>query len=336
MTITDTQSIRMQGARKVVQTNGRVTSADKVLVVTDDALYPIGQMIADAASEQGAEVVLSVISQRKNDGQEPPAAVAAAMKASTVLFCPVQTSITHTRAIRNALDNGVRALMMTQFNEELLTRPAVLQTDFAAQHQVCKSLGQVLSNGNQIHLTSEGGTDLKFSIEGRGCNVMNNIPDPGELAPFPTIEVNVVPVHGSASGRIVADASVPYLGIGVLEEPIECLVENGYITSMTGGAQAGVLKRKLDSFSDRNCFNIAEMGIGLNPHAELTGVMLEDEGVVGTVHIGIGTSLMLGGEVVAPMHYDLLMFAPTISVDGVVIQRDKEILNLESGIKSHE
>ena len=56
--------------------------------------------------------------------------------------------------------------------------------------------------------------------------------------------------------------------------------------------------------------------MGLNPNARLTGEMLEDEGVMGTIHIGIGTSHTLGGEIVAPTHYDLLMWEPTIAVDG--------------------
>ena len=87
-----------------------------------------------------------------------------------------------------------------------------------------------------------------------------------------------------------------------------------------------ILKADLNSQNDRNCFNVAELGVGLNPNARLNGTMLDDEGVMGTIHIGIGTSHTLGGDVVAPTHYDLLMWSPEIEVDGVVIQRDQEIL----------
>jgi leucyl aminopeptidase (aminopeptidase T) len=124
----------------------------------------------------------------------------------------------------------------------------------------------------------------------------------------------------------VADASVPYLGIGILDQPIECSVQDGYITSMRGGKQAQILTAALDSHNDRNCYNVAELGIGLNPNAQLTGRMLDDEGVMGTIHIGIGTSHTLGGRVVAPTHYDLLMWQPIIEVDGRVVQRGREVL----------
>ena len=53
--------------------------------------------------------------------------------------------------------------------------------------------------------------------------------------------------------------------------------------------------------------------------------MLEDEGVISTAHIGIGTSITLGGVVKAPTHYDLLMWNPRIEVDGRVIVDGNEI-----------
>jgi leucyl aminopeptidase (aminopeptidase T) len=248
------------------------------------------------------------------------------MRQAHVIFSAVSVSITHTRAMRNALDSGARAILMTAYTEEILTSAALLETDFQAQAALCRRLGTVLARGERLRLRSPHGTDLTFSITGRTANVLTNIPDPGELAPVPDIEVNVVPVEGSSQGRLVADASVPYLSIGILDQPIECSVEDGYITSMRGGKQAQILRAALDSHNDRNCYNVAELGIGLNPNAQLTGRMLDDEGVMGTIHIGIGTSHTLGGNVVAPTHYDLLMWQPTIEIDGRVVQRGREVL----------
>jgi len=202
----------------------------------------------------------------------------------------------------------------------------LLETDFEAQAALCRRMGTALTDGEMLRLSSPRGTDLSFSIADRRVNVLTNIPDPGELAPVPDIEVNVVPLEKSANGTLIADASVPYLGIGVLNEPIVCEIENGFITKMDGGDQAAVLRGALEVHNDRNCFNVAELGIGLNPNAKLTGRMLDDEGVLGTIHIGIGTSHTLGGFVVAPTHYDLLMWDPMIEIDGRVVQRGAEVL----------
>ncbi len=316
----------VRGIRRLVEVNGRVSERDAVVVVTDPDLERYAVLVADAARGRGAVVTTCVMPVRDQDGQEPPESVARAMVGATVIFSPVGVSITHTRAMRAALDAGARAILMTAYSDEILTSAALLETDFHWQVPVCRRVGAAFSDGRRVRLTSPGGTDLTFSIEGRAANVLTNVPDPGELAPVPDIEVNVVPVTGSARGRLVADASVPYLRIGILEEPIVCVIEDGYITDMTGGVQADTLREHLVSFADRRCFNVAELGVGLNPNARLTGVMLEDEGVLGTIHIGIGTSHTLGGEIVAPTHYDLLMWEPSIEVNGRLIQRDKDIL----------
>jgi leucyl aminopeptidase (aminopeptidase T) len=315
-----------RGARTLVEVNGRVAEGDEVVVVTDPDMEAYAERVRVAAETMGAQVTTCVMPARRQDGQEPPATVAEAMARADVIFSPVRISITHTRAMRSALDAGARAILMTAYTDDILASPALLETDFHGRVPVCRSVGAAFTGGSAVRLTSPRGTDLRFSIEGRVANVLTNVPDPGELAPVPDIEVNVVPVTGSAQGVLMADASVPYLGIGILDEPIVCRVESGYIVQMEGGPQAKALEEHLRSHGDRNCFNVAELGVGLNPNARLTGEMLEDEGVLGTIHIGIGTSHTLGGEIVAPTHYDLLMWDPTIEVDGSAIQRGKEIL----------
>ncbi|MEE2669995.1 MAG: leucyl aminopeptidase [Gemmatimonadota bacterium] len=314
------------GAQRLVHVNARVQPGEIVVVVTDPTMQRYADAVGTAAREAGADVTLCVIPLRSQDGQEPPPPVARAMAEAAVIFSPVRVSITHTRAMRTALEAGARVCMMTAYTDAIMTSSALLETDFEGQAEVCRRLGAAFTEGESVLLTSPRGTDLHFGIEDRVANVLTNIPEPGELGPIPDIEVNVVPVTGSAEGTIVADASVPYLGIGILEDPVVCSVREGYIVEMTGGKQADFLREHLESFSDPHCFNVAELGVGLNPNARLTGEMLEDEGVMGTIHIGIGTSHTLGGEIVAPTHYDLIMWEPTITVDGRVVQRNKQVL----------
>lgn len=54
--------------------------------------------------------------------------------------------------------------------------------------------------------------------------------------------------------------------------------------------------------------------------------MLEDEGVLGVVHIGIGSSLTLGGVVKAGIHYDLLMYRAGLDIDGIPILRNGQLV----------
>ena len=75
------------------------------------------------------------------------------------------------------------------------------------------------------------------------------------------------------------DASISYLGIGSLKEPFTCTIEKGFITNISGGGeQVKILQDAITVHDDPNCWNITELGVGLNPSASMAGRMLEDGG----------------------------------------------------------
>ncbi len=316
-----------RGALRLAEVNGRIKAGERILVITDYDTTTLAERVARAAASLGGEVVTAVMPPRKMHGEEPPAAVAAAMRESDVIFIPVSVSMTHTVAVKEALAARARILAMSDWSDEMFLSPGLLETDFNAQAEVCRRLGRAFTDGDHFRLTSPRGTDLRFEAGGRRANVMTNIPGPGEISPVPTIEVNVPPIEGTADGKLVVDASIPYLGIGSLREPFTCTIEKGFITKIEGGGeQVKILQDAIAAHGDPNCWNIAELGVGLNPGSRMTGRMLEDEGVLNTIHIGIGTSLMLGGTLKAATHYDLIMWDPTIEIDGKVVQRGLDIL----------
>ncbi len=182
------------------------------------------------------------------------------------------------------------------------------------------------ANGSRVIVMTDFTEEMMIHGGLRRGNALYCIVEPGEFSTVPTVEANVSPVEGSANGRIVADASIPYLGIGVLSEPVIVEVRDGLIVSIDGGIQARMLKDNLAAQNDPNVYNIAEIGTGLNPKCRMCGLMLEDEGVISTSHIGIGTSITLGGTVKAAVHYDLLMWKPTIKVDGVAVIDGKNVM----------
>ena len=313
------RSLLMQrGAQTLVDVSTRVKPGEKVLIVTDFTKMTIAEAIAAVAQDRGAEVMVMVMQPRERAGQEPPAPVAEAMRAADVVFVPVSRSVTHTHAVKNAAAAGARLIVMTDFTEEMMAHGGI-EADFAAIKPVCQAMAKRLEEACQIHLTASGGTDLRFDSTGRRGNALYCLVEPGEFSTIPTVEANTTPLEGTAEGVIVCDASIPYLDIGLVDAPVVCTVEKGFITRIEGGRAADVLRRDLESHNDRNSFNIAELGLGLNPHCRLCGIMLEDEGVIGTAHIGIGTNITLGGVTKAPCHYDLLMRDPVIKADGKMI-----------------
>jgi len=136
------------------------------------------------------------------------------------------------------------------------------------------------------------------------------------------MEANIGPLEGTTEGTAVIDAAIPHPLLGVIIEPITLMIEGGLITQINGGEQATILRNVLEEMNDPAIYNIAELGIGLNPCSRICGSMLEDEGVYGTGHIGIGDNLAYGGHVKSKGHIDLIMYKPTIEIDGTCIQVD--------------
>jgi leucyl aminopeptidase (aminopeptidase T) len=312
---------KLLGARKLLSVCVRVQPGEDILIITDDAEMQVAGYLAQAANEVSAVPTICLIPIRAAHGQEPPTPVAAALRVADVFFTPVRVSITHTQAIKEAACSGARGLVMTAFTPEMLVSGGI-EADFRAQAPICKSLAERFESGKRVHLTAPGGTDLYLDATGRRGNALTGLVEAGQFSTTPTIEANFSPLEGSAQGVIVADASIPYLEIGVLEQPVRATVCNGYVTGIDGGAQAEILRQNLAAQRDRNVYNVAELGVGLNPKSRLCGLMLEDEGVLGLVHIGIGTNVTLGGTIKAKTHYDLIIRGATLTVDGEVVLRD--------------
>ena len=313
-----------RGARTIVEDCAGVKKGERAVIVTDQPLINIAEAMAAAVYAAGAEPVIVIISPRSSDGQEPPDAAAAAMKNSDVFFNVVQTSITHTRATRDAAAAGSRGMMMTQFTEDMMIHGGI-EADFVAIAPQVEAVAQALAGAECIRLTTPHGTDLTYSAKGRRGNALTCRITPGKFTTVPTIEANVSPLEGTAEGVIVANASIPYIGIGLLREPVVARVEKGMIVSITGGEQADQLAKNWASKNDPLVYNVAEMGVGLNPHCKFIGAMLEDEGVYGSVHIGTGTNITLGGNIKAACHYDLIMTEPTVIADGRVILENGKV-----------
>ncbi len=313
-----------RGAKTLLDTCVAVKPGESVLIVTDMVKFAIARVIAAAAVERGAETIVTIMQPRSRHGQEPPPPVAQAMKKADVIFVPVSHSVTHTHAVKDASAAGARIIVLTEFTEEMMIHGG-LEADFNELKPICQRVADKFAKGKRARITTPAGTDLAMDIAGRPGNALYCIVGPGQFSPVPNVEANVSPVERTANGRIVVDASIPYLGIGLIEQPIHVEVREGFITRIEGGRQAEVLRRDLESHGDKNSFNIAELGVGLNPKCKMIGIMLEDEGVLGSAHIGVGTNITLGGTIKAPCHYDLLVWYPRIEIDGEVVIDGREV-----------
>ncbi len=315
-----------EGAKILVGDCAGVSSGEDVLIVTDAERFPVAQALCDEAGARGARATIVVCPPRSIDNEEPPRAVAEAMRASDAVFLPVTHALAHTQATRAAVSAGARVLSMTAFTTGQMQRGG-LMADFRARKPLCDALAERLSLAREVRVSNKAGTELTFSVDGRAGNSHACVLDGPGFTAVPNIEANISPVEGTTKGILVVDGSIPYYGIGVMEEPVTFRIEDGFVREISGGRQADFLRALLAEQDDEWVYNVAQFAMGLNPECrDFTGEMLNDEGVNGTIHIGIGTSANLGGNVRAKTHFDAIIRAPTVWFDVEVIVRDGEML----------
>ena len=74
----------LERSKKILADCMGIRPGEQVLIVTDDGKENIGRVLYQAAREMGAEALLMQMLPREVSGQEPPAAVAQAMKSADV------------------------------------------------------------------------------------------------------------------------------------------------------------------------------------------------------------------------------------------------------------
>ncbi|MBA3064791.1 hypothetical protein FP803_05115 [Candidatus Woesearchaeota archaeon] len=91
----------------------------------------------------------------------------------------------------------------------------------------------------------------------------------------------------------------------------------------TGEIDSGIVREKTNGTI---VFDCSFPGIGTNPKAKITGNVLEDEKVLGTVHFAFGNDLSYNGTNNIPLHLDGVIKEPTIEVDGKTIMKNGKLL----------
>jgi leucyl aminopeptidase (aminopeptidase T) len=196
------------GAARVVEVCATVAPGETVLLVTDDPSRPVADAVADAARAVTDEVLMTVMPPVRHNGNEPPAAVAAAMQHADVIFHITHRSITHTQAAAAAKTPPTRWISLTKFTPEDLASPAIF-ADFARIRPHCDALAAAFTDATTARVTAPTGTDLTIDLGGCAGNSHPGIADsPGSHTALVHIEANVSPV-GRSPTSTSAGWSVP-------------------------------------------------------------------------------------------------------------------------------
>ena len=353
-------------AQVVVQDVVKVKKNERVLIIANPATAEIAQDLYSASCETGAVTTLMYQPDKTSFDNANPEVLAAIASEPEVCFSisniklgkdPGATAKPYKKEdgqeythIFDYLMDGkksMRGAWTPGITPDMMNRTAAI--DYKELQARCASLTEIFKGAVSVRVTAPGGTDLVVPVNGRALMADDgDFSKPGTGGNIPAGEVFISPVVGGSQlkdadgkvleqqsdgceGTIVYDGSMTFSdGDSILETPITCKVEKGFVTDISGGAEArrllktimeaelrpfvlekeGKLPQGQASVYKKNARNIGELGIGLNPAANITGNMLEDEKAFHTCHFAIGENY--DNDAPSLIHLDGVVREPTI------------------------
>ena len=320
----NSEQLLATSAKMVVETCMDIRRGENVLIVCDPTTGVIGQALHEAVTERSERVLLIVMPKGRHHGEEPPTPVASLMRQQQVILAPTRYSLTHTRAIRQALRDGARVATMPGMTEEMFTHGG-MSANFNEIKRKISNLGPYLRRRRIINVKSDNGTDITFEVNWREWKLDDNgiCNRPRMLTNLPAGKAFIMPREGTMNGKVVIDGS---WDATLLDEEIELEIENGIVIDVKGGTTAanirqefGEVARKLRSKDRENVWTVAEFGFGVNEQARLGGNVLEDEKRLGTCYFAIGDNSALGGNSAVGIHIPGVIKTPSVWLDDTQI-----------------
>lgn len=156
-------------------------------------------------------------------------------------------------------------------------------------------LASTLAAEGEVHVTSPGGTDLRFSLARRPVHVDDTRATADDAAEgivtfLPGGLVEVSADEDSAEGTVVYD--LPIRRAGSVVRNLRLRFEGGRVVSSRGTGSRAAFAEHLKA--GRDAGNFAFIGFGLNPELEFG--FTQDDKVLGGVTIGIGDNERKGGR----------------------------------------
>lgn len=203
-----------------------------------------------------------------------------------------------------------------------------VMTDYDCMYEQGRRIADVLENASRVRVYTDR-TDLTFSVKGRPVYIDDGVISEEDIRigdignNLPAGEVFCAPLEHCCEGRAFFGAAF-YKGEKITG--INTVFKKGKMVEVSCETNEKLFKEAL-AHAHGGKDVIGEFGIGLNPEVkEVTGYVLTDEKIIGSIHIALGENRGFGGKNESSLHWDLVMMHPTVEVDGVVIMDEGKIM----------
>ncbi len=304
----------LEGAETVVTQCLDISRDENVLILNDGNDQDLLDALMEKAQESAGLVAYKEYEEPENHGEEPPEEVADAMKDFDVVIAPTKKSISHTDARTEACESGARVTTMPGINKEIWN--SSLKADYEQVAYISEKVYELLEDTDEVRITTPSGTDLKLDIDIDYFHTDTGlIHEPGEFGNLPAGEADGGAVN--ARGKLVID-HFPFAPEGTEVE----IKDNEAVAVRHTEADESELSEAFEEIEGAR--TLAEFGFGTNEEATFIGNVLQDEKVLGTVHIAFGdnTSYITDeGANPCKIHWDTICDSPTVFFD------DKKVLD---------
>ncbi len=303
------------GAKTIVIQCLNISQNEEVVILDDGNDEDLIKSLTHVLNEHGASFHLLEYKEPETHGEEPPEEIAEDMKNSDVFIAPTKKSVSHTKARVEACRNGSRGATLPGINKEIWNTS--LQANYSKVKQISEKVYRMLENSSKVRIKTESGTDLTFQVNidyfHKDTGIIHNS---GEFGNLPAGEADGSPVK--MNGALVVD-HLPF----ATGEAMKIKIEDNQVVE-TEGAEDSKLKENFENVEGFK--KVAEFGFGTNPEATLIGNILQDEKVLGTVHIAFGDNTSYipkqnSQHNPCKIHWDTVCKKPTVWFD------DKKVLD---------
>jgi len=289
-------------------------SEDKILILTDTYSALIAEAFKQASLKIGCAVEAYEIDGNDRPLKEIPEELEKMLAGKTIVLNIIK-AYSEEIAFRIKWlfkveeNKTIKMGHMPGITEEMMLRS--VNVDFFTMKRTADKLISEFEDATHLHITTNEGTDILLGVKDR-IFVGDIGVSGGEMCNLPCGEIYCAPIETEADGIVVFNASLG--DVGKLEHPLKVFISKGKIIKFESD-DADLVKRitQLTDVDD-DAWIIGELGIGVNPGAQITGNMLEDEKAIGTAHIAFGNNADFpgGGKNNSKIHRDYLFYRPNI------------------------
>lgn len=313
------------GAETILDDCLKIQKGEKVVLINDGNDPDLIEILKEEISKR-AELEYHEYPEPETSGTEPPEEVAEAMKNADVFIAPTVKSITHTQARINASENGVRGVTLPGIDKEIWN--SALQADYSEVERITEEAMEKADGIEEVRIETENGTDLTFKVDSNLFHPDTGIVhEDGDMSNLPAGEIYTGPID--ANGELVIEENI----FGSEEdEGDKLIISDGKVERIEDAPEDSRIVEKVENVEGAD--NIAEFGFGTNPEAFMVGYPLQDEKILGTVHVAIGDNCFCFPEghekqVESDIHWDFVLQNPTVWFDDEKVLDKGEPVFLE-------